>query len=365
MPFGFGKKDKKVSKHSKEAKEAKKGSIPSPTHGQKHSSKDEPSNTPSPSSSVVEITGAASMSRTDSNTLVREKREYFETLTRKTQSPPSTSRPGSGLHSEKSSPEKRANGTSSGTGRISVSVLVTSPTGSAETRLHQTTSGHSSGQSSMSPTPTSHGGNYTPTNKRSSFLESLMDLTSDHGREKSFDGLNLPLPPLQTTNVRLRDVEATKNSVGGGFGFILRKSYLPVPEYPDKTQLVHLVEPRKDYLGPLMTGDRIIEVNGQNVEDEPHENVVEMIKSSGDGVYLRVASMPELLELNARGALDETLTRSNQFRKSGRGKAKHNTGECACVCVCVCGGGGVCVCVCVWRGWCVCVCVDGVVCACY
>ncbi len=329
MPFGFGKKDKKVSKHSKEAKKA---SIPSPTHVYKQS-KDDPSDTPSPSSSAVEITKTASLSRTDSNTLVKEKRDYYETLTRKTHSPPSTSRPGSGQYSGRSSPERRrANGTPSGTpshgsGRISVSVLVTSPTGSNQTR-QQTISGHSLGHSSMSPPPSQ--GNYTPTNKRSSFLESLVDLTSDHGREKTFAGLNLPLPPLQTTNVRLRDVEATKNSVGGGFGFILRKSFLPAPEYPDKTRLVHLVEPRKDYLGPLMTGDRIIEVNGQNVEDEPHENVVEMIKSSGDGVYLRVASMPELLELNARGALDETLTRSNQFRKSGRGKAKHNTGECVC-----------------------------------
>jgi hypothetical protein len=135
------------------------------------------------------------------------------------------------------------------------------------------------------------------------------------------------------SNIRLREVEAGRNAPGGGFGFILRKSYLPVPEDPEKTKLVHLVEPRADYLGPLMTGDRIIEVNGDNVEDAPHEEVVEMIKSSEGSVYLKVASMPELTELNARGALDDdagggnSLKRNNKLRKSGKGKAQHKTGD--------------------------------------
>ena len=350
MPFGFGKsKEKKVSKGSKEAKKV----VASPTHGYHQPTRDRgPSNTPSPSNSTAELPSStqaqavkdrATLTRIESSTHVREKKEYYETLTRESKSP--GSRPGSAQYSDKSSPEKKkvisplSNNTPSstpthGTSRISVHVSVTSPTATnPDTNLSRTTSGHSSGHSSMSPTPSQ--GNYTPTNKRSSFLESLTDLTSDHGREKNFDGLKLPLPPLQTTNVRLRDVEATKSAPGGGFGFILRKSYLPVPEDPDKTRLVHLVEPRTDYNGPLMTGDRIIEVNGMNVEDEAHESVVEMIKASGDGVYLRVASMPELLELNARGALDETIQRSSALRKSGRGKAKHGTGVCVWVCGCV------------------------------
>ena len=149
------------------------------------------------------------------------------------------------------------------------------------------------------------------------------------GREKEFKGIELPLPSLQMTPVRLREVDAVRNTMSGGFGFILRKSYLPSPEEPDKTKLVHLIEPRADYYGPLMTGDRIIEVNGEDVEDAPHEAVVEMIKASGDSVNLKVASMPELLELNARGALDNPLDnpleRSTVFRKSGR--AVQGTGQ--------------------------------------
>ena len=179
-------------------------------------------------------------------------------------------------------------------------------------------------------------------------------------KEKTLNNsVELPLPPLQTTRVRHRSVIAQKNAPGGGFGFILRKSYLPVPEDPEKTRLVHLVEPRSDYFGPLMTGDRIIEVNSQNVEDAPHETVVEMIISSGDSVELLVASMPELLELNSRGALDDPLhAKQHNLRKSGKGmkpgstgtlRKKANVRKAFKVCVCMCDSVCVCVCVCVCK----------------
>ena len=153
-------------------------------------------------------------------------------------------------------------------------------------------------------------------------LESALELiSSEVGKEKEFEGVDLVLPPLQTTTVQHRSVVAVKNPRGGGFGFMLRKSYLPVPEDPEKTTLVHLIEPRSDYDGPLMTGDRIIEVNGIQVADAAHERVVEMIKDSGDVVEFLVASMPELLELNNRGALDDPFKpRNSNLRKSGRSK---------------------------------------------
>jgi hypothetical protein len=141
---------------------------------------------------------------------------------------------------------------------------------------------------------------------------------------KPYDGRDLPLPPLQMATVRHRSVVAEKSPAnGGGFGFVLRQSYLPMPDDPGQTRLVHLVEPRPDYMGPLMTGDRITQVNGEDVEDKPHERVVELIKASGDRVELMVASMPELLELNARvfhGSDNPFVDRGNKMRKSSRMK---------------------------------------------
>ena len=172
-------------------------------------------------------------------------------------------------------------------------------------------------------------GSSSPSAKRVSILGGLDNpgmSTTEIGKEKEFEGIDLPLPPLQTIAVRLREVDARRNAQSGGFGFILRKSFLPVPEEPDKTKLVHLIEPRPGYTGPLMTGDRIIEVNGELVEDAPHEAVVDMIKASGDSVSLKVASMPELVELNNRGALDHGFERNTGHRKSG--KAKQGTGGC-------------------------------------
>lgn len=138
--------------------------------------------------------------------------------------------------------------------------------------------------------------------------------------EKTFEGVQLVLPPLQTATVKHRLVTATKNASGGGYGFILRKSFQPSPDNPEDACLFHLVEPRADYSGPLMTGDRIIQVNGHDVQDASHEEVVDMIKASGDAVQLLVASVPELTELNARGALDDpTEPKSSAKMKMGTG----------------------------------------------
>ena len=279
---------------------------------------------------------AHSLSRTESGLKVAQTKAFYEGLSKNSTSSNNSTLTRSGQHSI-SSPEKRRQGTnvsigSSSTSSSHVSVNITSPTplsdgsGSGnrtpvvQRRVH---SGGSPDLSSLSPITNAR------INKRTSLIFDGRS-SPEISRAKSFNGINLPLPPLQMSNIRLREVEASRNAPGGGFGFILRKSYLPVPEDPEKTKLVHLVEPRADYLGPLMTGDRIIEVNGESVEDAPHEDVVEMIKSSGGSVYLKVASMPELTELNARGALDDdanSLKRNSQLRKSGKGKAQHKTGD--------------------------------------
>lgn len=299
------------------------------------------SNSPSPSTSSQDLLGklvtslsksaAAGMTRRDSGMKVAAHMRYYEDLSLKNTG--SVTSPGSHSPRQVESPEKRRRDNrgdslaSVSSSSSKVAVTVTSPV-SIDNRtpnLSSTPSFHRYSRpiSDFMGTPSS------PASKRISMFSGGYEnpgmTTTEIGKEKEFKGLHLPLPPLQTTAVRLREVDARRNAQGGGFGFILRKSFLPMPDEPDKTKLVHLIEPRPDYRGPLMTGDRIIEVNGEIVEDALHETVVDMIKASGQCVDLKVASMPELLELNNRGALDHAFQRNSGFRKSG--KAIQGTGE--------------------------------------
>ena len=161
--------------------------------------------------------------------------------------------------------------------------------------------------------------------------ESMNSMKLEVGKEKEFPDVYLPLPPLQTSSVRHRNVVAEKSSQLGGFGFNLRKSFQPDLEHPEKPLLVHVVEPRPNYVGPLMTGDRILEVNGENVAHAPHERVVDLIKASGDRVQLIVASVPELMELNERGVFDDAKAHlsTKKGAKSGAGtlRKKGRTAE--------------------------------------
>ena len=145
-------------------------------------------------------------------------------------------------------------------------------------------------------------------------------------KEKEFEGVDLKLPPLQTSKVKHRDVVVVKSQSLGGFGFNLRKAFQPSTDNYANMLLVHLVEPRPTYVGPLMSGDRILEVNGENVESALHDRVVELIKLSGDTVSLKVASVPELIELNDRGAFDYTQSSGSPSTKATRKGVKAGAG---------------------------------------
>lgn len=210
------------------------------------------------------------------------------------------------------------------------SSATTSQHGSHASLLRPDTTTQSQGGSSVSSIASPASDQIMPSSishpqPRSYGFESPPAVTDDTASSlKPYDGHELSLPPLQMVTVQHRSVLAEKSPQnGGGFGFILRQSYLPVPDDPGQTRLVHLVEPRPDYTGPLMTGDRIIEVNGELVENDPHDRVVELIKASGDRVDLMVASMPELLELNARvfqGSDNPFANRGTKLRKSAKMK---------------------------------------------
>ncbi|CAJ1064269.1 unconventional myosin-XVIIIa-like isoform X9 [Xyrichtys novacula] len=66
-------------------------------------------------------------------------------------------------------------------------------------------------------------------------------------------------------------------------------------------RVVHFAEPgagTKDRALGLAPGDRLVEINGINVENKSRDEIVEMIRQSGETVRLKVQTIPELSELN-------------------------------------------------------------------
>lgn len=73
------------------------------------------------------------------------------------------------------------------------------------------------------------------------------------------------------------------------------------PEGQAYRRVVHFAEPgagTKDLALGLVPGDRLVEINGQNVENKSRDEIVEMIRQSGDSVRLKVQPIPELSELS-------------------------------------------------------------------
>lgn len=190
---------------------------------------------------------------------------------------------------------------------------LTSPTNSTATvssqfnnvTLHQTTSRGST----ASPT------RFSMVSNSSFAIEGHDEFKVDLGKEKSYSTLELQLPELEVDDgLRERYVHVMK-SPSGGFGFELRVSYMPDPLMPDSSRPVHVLDPKTNCVASLMSGDILIEVNGVNVEFEPHERVVELIRGAGDELEFIVRSAPDLVELNIRGALTNSPELSSSPRK--------------------------------------------------
>ncbi|KAL8610894.1 hypothetical protein ACOMHN_056749 [Nucella lapillus] len=147
--------------------------------------------------------------------------------------------------------------------------------------------------------------------------------------EKSFEGKNLPLPPLVPSKApRVREVTVKRNT-SGGFGFSLRKGTLTSTDR-SKPQAVVFAEPGLGSTGnqtnqtALLPGDRLVELNGKNVESWNREEIVELIKAAGDSMVLKVQPIPELIELSVRpgkdgGSVDmqEDVVKGGTLRRSG------------------------------------------------
>ncbi|NXO36099.1 MY18A protein, partial [Locustella ochotensis] len=113
--------------------------------------------------------------------------------------------------------------------------------------------------------------------------------------------LRLPalVPPQPPTP---RQLELQRRNTGD-FGFSLRRTTM-LDRGPDGQvyrRVVHFAEPgagTKDLALGLVPGDRLVEINGRNVESKSRDEIVEMIRQSGETVQLKVQPILELSELS-------------------------------------------------------------------
>ncbi|NXQ62702.1 MY18A protein, partial [Anthoscopus minutus] len=113
--------------------------------------------------------------------------------------------------------------------------------------------------------------------------------------------LRLPaLVPPQPPSPRQLELQRRNT---GDFGFSLRRTTM-LDRGPDGQvyrRVVHFAEPgagTKDLALGLVPGDRLVEINGRNVENKSRDEIVEMIRQSGETVQLKVQPILELSELS-------------------------------------------------------------------
>ncbi|KAK1800761.1 hypothetical protein P4O66_005957 [Electrophorus voltai] len=114
---------------------------------------------------------------------------------------------------------------------------------------------------------------------------------------------DLHLPEVMPPQVpEARELELQRRNTGD-FGFSLRRTAM-LDQRPDGTpcrHVVHFAEPgagTRDVALGLVPGDRLVEINGHNVESKSRDEIVEMIRQSGDTVRLKVRPIVELSELS-------------------------------------------------------------------
>ncbi|KAJ3589359.1 hypothetical protein NHX12_010204 [Muraenolepis orangiensis] len=123
--------------------------------------------------------------------------------------------------------------------------------------------------------------------------------------EKTFPGADLQLPAVGVQPApQPRQLEVRRRNTGD-FGFSLRRTALAERQAGGRVgrRVVHFAEPgagtgTKDRSLGLVPGDRLVEINGVGVESHSRDEIVEMIRRSGDSVRLKVQPIAELSELN-------------------------------------------------------------------
>ncbi|KAJ7995871.1 hypothetical protein DPEC_G00231210 [Dallia pectoralis] len=120
--------------------------------------------------------------------------------------------------------------------------------------------------------------------------------------EKTFPA-DMQLPAVQAPPMpEPRELELQRRNTGD-FGFSLRRTTMLDRKSDGAVyrRVVHFAEPgagTKDLALGLVPGDRLVEINGHNVENKSRDEIVEMIRQSGDCVRLKVQPIVELSELS-------------------------------------------------------------------
>ncbi|KAJ3590417.1 hypothetical protein NHX12_008368 [Muraenolepis orangiensis] len=147
--------------------------------------------------------------------------------------------------------------------------------------------------------------------------------------DKSFPA-DLELPAVVSPTVpATRALELQRRNTGD-FGFSLRRTTM-LDRGPDGVyrRVVHFAEPgagTKDLALGLVPGDRLVEINGHNVESKSRDEIVEMIRQSGDTVRLKVQPILELSELSRRWLRNSAgLRREARDVSILRGRSKYKT----------------------------------------
>ncbi|XP_056230923.1 unconventional myosin-XVIIIa isoform X2 [Seriola aureovittata] len=120
--------------------------------------------------------------------------------------------------------------------------------------------------------------------------------------DKTFPA-QLQLPAVVAPSApETRELELQRRNTGD-FGFSLRRTTMLDRSVDGGVyrRVVHFAEPgagTKDLALGLVPGDRLVEINGRNVENKNRDEIVEMIRQSGDTVRLKVQPILELSELS-------------------------------------------------------------------
>lgn len=121
--------------------------------------------------------------------------------------------------------------------------------------------------------------------------------------EKTFPSADLQLPTVVAPPMPdPRELELQRRNTGD-FGFSLRRTIM-LDRQPDGAvcrRVVHFAEPgtgAREWALGLVPGDRLVEINSVNVENKNRDEIVEMIRQSGETVRLKVQTILELSELN-------------------------------------------------------------------